>query len=242
MTTNKEWKITMISDTHTKHGLITRDLPGGDILMHSGDIASRGYLYEIENFLEWFNSLNNYKHKIFIAGNHDWGFADEPTKVGELLKKYPSITYLQDDYTIVEDNEKAPIKIYGSPWQPWFHNWAFNAHRGEDIKQHWDKIPSDIDVLITHGPAYGYLDRVNYRGPNLGCEELTKAIDRIKPKIHLCGHIHSGNGYESKDHDNDSRTYFFNASVLNEQYSYGYSPKTLEWNPTTNKMLFDKGF
>jgi len=69
-----KYKLTLISDTHNKHNRITQDLPGGDIILHCGDISSMGYEHEIEGFAHWFNKLDNYDHKIFIAGNHDWGF------------------------------------------------------------------------------------------------------------------------------------------------------------------------
>ena len=148
-------KITFISDTHTKHKQITHALTGGDVLIHSGDISSMGYEHEIAQFCKWFNEIDNYNHKIFIAGNHDWGFQDNVEKVMQIVNSYKTITYLQDDWVEIDG-----VKIYGSPWQPRFHNWAFNADRGEDIQQHWNKIPTDSDILITHGPAYGFVDRV----------------------------------------------------------------------------------
>ena len=74
---NKEiMRITLISDTHNKHKQITTDLPGGDLLVHSGDISSMGYEHEIREFCKWFNNIEGYTHKVFIAGNHDWGFQD----------------------------------------------------------------------------------------------------------------------------------------------------------------------
>lgn len=228
-------KITLISDTHSKHKQITQDLPGGDVLIHSGDISSMGYEHEIREFCKWFNSLNNYTHKIFIAGNHDWGFQDNPTKVKEILELYPNITYLQDDFVYVGEDSQDLIKIYGSPWQPRFHNWAFNADKGEDIKQYWDKIPNDTDILITHGPAFGYLDTVIDQGIPLGCEDLTNTISEIKPKIHVCGHIHSGYGYKIST---DGNVHFFNAAVLNEQYIYTQKPITFDWDKQTNEIIF----
>lgn len=229
-----KYKITLISDTHNKHNLITPDLLGGDILLHAGDISSMGYEHEIRNFCQWFSGFDNYTHKIFIAGNHDWGFEDNVTKVKEILSLYPEIEYLQDDMLVLGDDYQTALKIYGSPWQPRFYNWAFNADRGEDIKQHWDKIPNDVDILITHGPAYGFLDRVNDKGNSLGCEELTKAIERINPSIHVCGHIHSGNGYEKHN-----LTHMFNAAVLDEGYTYNYPPKSFEWDSKTNEINFE---
>jgi predicted phosphodiesterase len=225
-------RVTLISDTHTKHKSVTEDLPGGDIIIHAGDISSMGYQQELKDFFEWYSKVP-YAHKIFIAGNHDWGFENNPTETALMLENYPEIDYLQDDMYVLGEDYQTSIKIWGSPWQPRFYNWAFNADRGEDIKQHWDKIPNDVDILITHGPAHGVVDTVQYKMENLGCEELTKAIIRTQPKIHVCGHIHSGRGYAKV-----GTTHFFNASVLNEQYIYAYKPFTFNWNPETNEIEF----
>ena len=219
-------KITLISDTHNKHKQIEKDLIGGDILIHAGDISSMGKYNEIENFCKWFDSLSNYTTKIFIAGNHDFGFEKKYENTMKIVSSYKNIIYLQDDFVIIDG-----VKIYGSPWQPRFYDWAFNADRGEDIKKHWDKIPVDTDILITHGPAYGFLDTVIGEYKNLGCEELYRRIIEIKPKIHVSGHIHSGNGYKEF---ND--THFFNASVLDERYEYFYNPINIDWNVETNKI------
>lgn len=224
-------KITLISDTHNKHKLITDDLPGGDLLIHAGDISSMGYEHEIREFCKWYNSLDNYTNKVFIAGNHDWGFQINTEKVKEILDFYGNITYLQDNEVLV--GEKL-VSVYGSPWQPEFYNWAFNLPRkGDELKEKWDNIPSNTDILITHGPAYGYVDKVIGRVENLGCELLTERIKQIKPKIHVCGHIHSGYGYTF-----DGDTHYINASVLNESYVYYNRPLTIDWNPNTNEIEF----
>ena len=211
-------KITFISDTHTKHRHLTNDLPGGDILIHCGDISSRGYKNEIENFLGWFDGIKGYEYKIFIAGNHDFGFQDNPKECFELLKHYSSITYLQDNSIIIDG-----IKIYGSPWQPRFHNWAFNVNRGWDIAQKWEKIPQDTDILITHGPLLGILDITNI-SERVGCEDLYKKVMEIKPKVHAFGHIHSSYGMK----EIDGMT-FINASNLGEDYLYQNDPITLDF-------------
>ena len=127
------------------------------------------------------------------------------------------------------------VKIWGSPWQPEFYNWAFNLPRnGDELKAKWDMIPDDIDILITHGPAWGILDDVEgRRGYHLGCELLAERIKQIKPKIHICGHIHSGYG-----HYYDGHTHYFNAAVLNERYLYSHMPWNVDWNPITNEIVF----
>ena len=224
-------KITFISDTHNKHKFVTDDLPGGDLLIHAGDISSMGYEHEIREFCKWYNSLDNYTHKVFIAGNHDWGFQINTEKVKEILDFYGNITYLQDNEVLV--GEKL-VSVYGSPWQPEFYNWAFNLPRnGYELKEKWGNIPNNTDILITHGPAYGYVDKVIGRPENLGCELLTDRIKEIKPKIHVCGHIHTGYGYTF-----DGETHYINAAVLNESYNYHHKPLTIEWNPETNEIEF----
>ncbi len=227
-------KITFISDTHTKHNQITHDLPGGDLLVHGGDISSMGYKHEIQQFLKWFNNLDDYTHKIFIAGNHDWGFKDSPKMCQELLDFYDKVIYLEDNMELIGDDYESSVKIWGSPWQPEFCNWAFNLPRnGEELKHKWDLIPQDIDILVTHGPAYGKLDKIIGEYENLGCELLTERIKIIKPKIHVCGHIHSGYGYVF-----DGETHFINAAVLGETYQYHNKPLTVEWDKETNQVEF----
>ena len=227
-------KITFVSDTHNKHKQITSSLPGGDLLIHAGDISSMGYKHEIQQFCKWLNGLNNYTSVVFIAGNHDFGFENNPKETMEIVNSYKWITYLQDNHLSFGSDMENLVKIYGSPWQPEFHNWAFNLPRnGWELEQKWNDIPEDTDILITHGPAHGYLDTVVGRYENLGCELLVNRIKKIKPKIHVCGHIHSGYGYVF-----DGDTHFINASVLDEQYQYTQKPLTVEWDPVTNNLEF----
>jgi Icc-related predicted phosphoesterase len=231
-------RITVISDTHTKHGLIPlTDLPGGDLLIHAGDIMNSGYnKNDILDFCIWFHSLEQYDKKIFIAGNHDRMFENHPEGVEELLNIYFDIDYLQDEaYDLYDLDTDTSIKIYGSPWQPEFYAWAFNLPRNSlQLTAKWEAIPDNTDILITHGPAFGTLDTVAGRPwDNLGCNLLAERIAVIKPKIHVCGHIHSGYGYEFKD-----GTHFFNAAVLDEQYQYTQKPWNFEWQKETNSINF----
>jgi Icc-related predicted phosphoesterase len=226
--------ITFISDTHNKHKQCHFDLPGGDLLIHAGDISSMGYEHEIREFCAWYNKIVTYDHKVFIAGNHDWGFQDNSQKAMEIVNSYKTIDYLQDDLLCIGEGYEQMVKIWGTPWQPEFYNWAFNLPRnGTELQDKWDQIPLDTDILITHGPAFGKLDTVENTVANLGCELLIEKIKQIKPKIHVCGHIHSGNGYYF-----DGDTHYFNASVLNERYQYAYKPVTIDWNRETNEIKF----
>ena len=227
-------KITFISDTHTKHDKVNGFLPGGDILIHAGDLTGRGYLYEIDDFLKWFDKIDNYDTKIFIAGNHDFGFEDNPNQIKSLLTEYKTVDYLQDDLLLVGKGDyEDMVKVWGTPWQPEFHNWAFNLPRGEKLKEKWDMIPTNTDILITHGPPHGKLDYVPYSNMNVGCEELIKRVNEIKPKINVFGHIHEGYGYVF-----DGNTHFINAAVLNGRYEFQNKPINVLWDKYTNHLQF----
>jgi Icc-related predicted phosphoesterase len=201
-------KIVAIADTHNKHNLILPEHLSGDMIIHAGDISSTGSKLGVEAFLYWFDSLP-FKYKIFIAGNHDWYFDITPKKViKKLLKLYPNIIYLNDSGVTIEG-----FKIWGSPIQPWFYNWAFNRF-GESIQPHWDKIPANTEILITHGPARGYGDMTT-DGDFAGCPRLfSKIVSLQHLKLHICGHIHEGYGRRMLY----NQTEMINASVLDEQY------------------------
>lgn len=215
-------KITCISDTHNQHLHIPPDwLEGGDVLVHAGDVSGRGSLREVEEFLAWFNELP-YTHKIMIAGNHDFWFEKMSTfAVNEMLaEKYPNITYLNDSGVEIDG-----VKFWGSPVQPWFYDWAFNR-MGADICKHWDMIPLDTDVLITHGPMKGFLD-MTVRGVSTGCPYLLeKSAEMTNLKLFVCGHIHEAYGkFEFPDGG-----VFVNASTLNFNYQVQNKPIVVEIN------------
>lgn len=229
-------KIAFISDTHNKHKQIPEVyFEGIDMLIHAGDVSGRGYRNEILPFLDWYEAIP-VKYKIFISGNHDFYFEqavkDDKTKADleNILKNRPSIIYLNDSGVEIEG-----IKIWGSPVQPWFYNWAFNR-MGIDIQPHWDLIPSDTQLLITHGPIEGYLD-MTMSGDITGCPYLKETInDRLKElKLHVCGHIHEAYGKLVMADGN----VLLNASVLNYRYEMQNRPITMEWfNPDS----IDSGF
>ena len=232
-------RITFISDTHTKERNLR--LPGGDVLIHGGDIMNSGWNYhDIHDFLKWFQK-QNYDELIFIAGNHDRKFETDPLDVKSILEQYPLVTYLEDDWVIVGDGDPhdpnvKTAKIYGSPWQPEFYNWAFNLPRnGWELEQKWKDIPEDTDILVTHGPPQGHLDASGppWNQPNLGCELLRVRVDDLKPKIHVFGHIHGSAGYKEY-----GGTHFINASILNEDYVQVNDGVTIDWDPETNEVNF----
>lgn len=200
--------IIAISDTHGKHhGL---QVPSGDILIHAGDVSMRGSIEEVADFLAWFGSLPH-KHKIFIAGNHDFLFENQASLAQEMIPE--GVQYLENESIIVEG-----LNIWGSPITPYFHGMAFNAHRGEAIANVWEKIPAEVDVLVTHGPPADILDMTFFNG-RVGCVDLKEKLKEIKPRYHIFGHIHEDRGVEQV-----GDTIYINASVLNLRYQLHGDP------------------
>jgi Icc-related predicted phosphoesterase len=211
-------KIGMFSDTHSKHKQIftetdLNNIKDLDILLFAGDMTSRGSLLEVISFLDWLDNLETTATKIIIAGNHDFYFEQHPARAKELLSKYKSIHYLEESSITAHG-----LKIWGSPTNPIFFNWAFND-TDEVRKEKWLKIPKDTDIVLTHVPPYGILDKVKnwdirYNPePNVGCKELFFILKDIKPKLNCFGHIHEGRGIYVEDDIT-----FINASSLNENY------------------------
>jgi len=240
-------RITHISDTHNKHNQLNGLLPGGDLLIHSGDISSLGRETEVKRFVKWFNDINNYTNKIFIAGNHDMTFDREqllrdklahfegkteydtecaegkPAWLEELLGIHlrPNVFYLENNFVILDD-----VKIWGSPITPSFgYGWAFNKDRGYDINQIWNRIPNDTDIVITHGPIYGYCDRTNREGLNVGCDQLYHRLNEVRPQLHFSGHIHEAYGYRHTDWG-----YAFNGCNCDLSYLVNNKPMTFEYD------------
>lgn len=206
-------KLVCISDTHNQHNNVP--IPPGDVLIHAGDFTSGGSIKEIIDFDSWLASLPH-KWKVVIAGNHDLLFEKAPTLARSLV---PNAIYLQDQMTEIQG-----IKIYGTPWQPRFFDWAFNLDRGNEIRRKWDMIPEDIDVLVTHGPPYGILDQTII-GELVGCDDLLARIEIVKPKCHIFGHIHHSYGAMMGEGDN---TLHINASSLDERYKYKHPPFVID--------------
>lgn len=200
-------RIVAISDTHGLHGQLPK-LPDGDVLVHAGDFTYDAGQAALRSFLRWFES-QPHKRKVFIAGNHDWAFEKWNGPARAMVKELaPSADYLEDSGVEIDG-----IRFWGSPYQPEFCGWAFNRKRGPEIAHHWAKIPNGTDVLITHGPPKGILDISGFDNESCGCADLLEAVNRIKPKLHVFGHIHHGYGQKVID-----GTTFINASICNERY------------------------
>lgn len=214
-------KILLFSDTHGKHGELK--IEGEyDIAFFSGDAGTYRSPYQNEagilNFIEWYSSLKNIKHKVWIAGNHctsiEHGLID-----AKKLSEEKGLIYLQHESIEIEG-----LKIFGSPYTPRFgYGWAFNVDRGESMKRYWSEIPDDTEFLIVHGPPYGILDAV-MSGERVGCEDMIERINNLKNlKLVQYGHIHEDYGHELI---ND--VHYINASVLNLRYELQNKPFIFE--------------
>jgi Icc-related predicted phosphoesterase len=181
----KTLKLTFISDTHNR----TPELPGGDILIHCGDLTEYGYRVEVIKQLNYLNEqLDKYKYVVVIPGNHDFWIEKYPEKFKEAAWAGGLIPLIN------EGIELEGLNFYGSPATPAYHDWAFNYNVGEIMKI-WERIPSNTDVLITHGPPDGILDTTMFGGgKHAGCVELREKVAELKPLIHAFGHIHEQGG------------------------------------------------
>lgn len=188
--------IVCISDTHGHHDITV--VPAGDILIHAGDLTKFGELDEVDSFNAWLGTLAH-PHKVVVAGNHDWCFQRYPQ---EARRRLPNALYLQD-----EAAELAGLKFYGSPWQPWFLDWAFNLPRGPELAAKWALIPADTDVLVTHGPPEGIGDLTKH-WYHVGDADLRHRVQQVRPKLHVFGHIHEAAGVCRVD-----QTLFVNAAT-----------------------------
>lgn len=191
-----------LSDTHSKHHELG-NLPPADIIVHSGDISFAGSENEVMDFIEWFGALP-YKHKIFIAGNHD------NCLFGANIDGLPqNCFYLCNSSVTIQG-----VKFYGTPM---FMEDVILGDYDANIL----KIPIDTNVLISHQPPYGILDcsaDINYGDPN-----LLQIVSKVQPKYHLFGHIHDAYGVEKSEH-----TTFVNSAILNENYQLKNEPVLLK--------------
>ncbi|KAF8876847.1 Metallo-dependent phosphatase [Infundibulicybe gibba] len=210
----EEWtRFVCLSDSHSR----TFEVPDGDVLLHGGDLTNTGTLAEFRKTIEWLCSLPH-KRKIIIAGNHDLTLDSEWydcnyvrwhsregkqdfQSIMDLLKGPDAVdaglVYLQDEeYKFQAKPGGKWWSVYGADglhgqWSPEFYNWAFSYKR-ENAEGIMSKIPK-TDILLTHGPPYGIFDRIT-QGADVGCPNLRAHLSRLRPRLHLVGHIHEARG------------------------------------------------
>lgn len=210
-------KVVAISDLH---GQLPK-IPECDLLLIAGDICP---VWEHDVFFQqhWLKHVFNPWLKeqpanwvVACWGNHDWIGVEFPNIELEC-------TVLTDAGSIIYHGDKS-YRIWGTPWQRRFHDWAFNLDEPE-LNLKYEAIP-ECDIIISHGPAYGYGDRAPRKGgyERVGSMVFTKRIDEIKPKLVVTGHIHSDPGIWTR-----GGTIICNATMVNEQYQMVYEPRVFE--------------
>lgn len=208
-------RIAFISDTHG-HKVA---LPDADVLVHCGDALLHGTEKEFLNFIRWIDRAAKHEYILYVPGNHDFYVQENPEKAIRLAESI-DMTLLIDRAVVIKDT-----KFYGSPWQPWFHDWAYNFASwddGSEARSKWAEIPQDTDVLITHGPPRDMRDETE-EGERVGCPHLCDRVLAVKPKIHAFGHIHEGYGSTR-----EGETWYVNASTCNRRYAPVNAPITVD--------------
>lgn len=204
-------KICCISDTHERQDQLV--IPRCDLLLHAGDMTMRGDARAIEDFNRWCTGLieRGVARKIVcIAGNHDFLFERAPAHARRLLS---ASTYLEDSGA-----EWEGVRIWGTPWQPWFYDWAFNLRTEQELAERFEAIPEGTDILISHGPPLGILDETT-NGERAGSSALLDRIRRVRPKHVVFGHIHEGYGVLEQE-----GIMFVNASSCDVRYKLANPP------------------
>jgi Icc-related predicted phosphoesterase len=206
-------KIVAISDTHNKHNKLI--IPKCDLLIHAGDWSFQGKESEVRNFAKWLDKQTQCENIVVIPGNHELEFEKQlPLSKTWFQKECPWAHLLIEEEVIING-----IKIFGSPIQPEFCNWAWNRYP-EGLIKAWNKIPDDTNILISHGPPYDILDKTTYangdpRPEPLGCSFLLHRIKQLKDlSLHFFGHIHWQGG-QTVNKDGVS---YFNAAICDELY------------------------
>lgn len=217
--------LVLISDTHGQHRSV--DLPVGDVLIHSGDLTLAGERDVALDFVSWL-AEQPFRHKIFVAGNHD-NWAEHNSAELRNYSERLGVHYLQDSSVDIDG-----VRFWGSPYTPEFMDWSFMLANEATAARHWQQMPDNVDVVITHGPPAGVLDELLPGGElnsecnsgnngfdtssdlirrNVGCRALAARIAKVSPRIHIFGHIHEAYGSHHV-----GGTHFINASCMNTRY------------------------
>lgn len=210
-------KICIISDTHNQHKKL--NITECDVLIHCGDATPFGEEHQLFKFFAWM-SEQPAKHKVFVAGNHDFDVEHRTAFWKEHCSSL-GIILLQNEAATI-----AGLKMYGTADQPMFCDWAFNRN-GTQLEMSYAQIPEGLDILITHCPPYGLLDMVHFANGDpkmrVGSMHLYTEVMRAAPKIHCFGHIHSDYGYKEFN-----GTKFYNAALCDEMNSLSHEPWSFE--------------
>jgi len=238
-------KIVAISDTHTKHAKVT--IPECDVLIHAGDSTWTGKFGEVVDFVSWLRE-HPAKRIIVIAGTHELTLDRYHRKfdpsIRDLVARDPfdRITYLENQSVTIDG-----VKFYGTPYTPWFHDWAFNGvETGTQpfssmaipkLRDIYNYADEDTDVLVCHGPAFGCADVKPGENGNdderLGSTDLLRRTQQLKKlKLLICGHIHEARGFVELQ-----GKLYANVATLDRDYETARPPVVFEVNENTAQIL-----
>lgn len=201
--------IALISDTHQYHDTV--EVPPCDILIHAGDYSSYGDMNELIKFNQWLGTLDQAKNIVCIDGNHDI-FAYKSHSTARAL--FSNAIYLRDELVEVQG-----LKIWGSPWSKKFGNWAYMTSE-EELLVKYQRIPEGVDILISHQPAYGILDKVENAGSVGSISLRDEVFNRIKPRLVTAGHLHLNGGLTKTEQG----IIFANSAICDEDYNPSREP------------------
>ena len=219
-------KACFISDTHLRD----IDLPEADILFHCGDYLMKGDYYEWVENVSWLKRERpKFKYWVTTMGNHDIYVAKNAHTVGKYLAEELGI-----DFLLNSSIERLGLNIYGSPCVPWISGRWVWEYSSTQIEEQWVKIPEGLDILLTHGPPFGILDKsIRPSGElsrSFGCpslrEKLIGGMDS-PPKIHAFGHIHKA-PEQDKVYSNYGITKFINCALLDDHYKQVNDPIVMD--------------
>ena len=198
-------RILHISDTHGLHCKLNT-LPDADVIVHSGDFTLNGTDNEALDFIEWFCD-SPYKHKIFIAGNHDGCMMDAS------LDGLPeNVHYLADSGVSIDG-----VYFYGVPM------FCGNVNGKTQEVERCDSIPNNVDILISHRPPLGILDGGEER--HFGSVSILSCINEIRPRLNLFGHVHNGYGMMKW-----KNIVFSNACIVDDDYNITNNPRVIDYS------------
>jgi Icc-related predicted phosphoesterase len=208
-------KVVAISDLH---GYLP-EIPECDLLLIAGDICpvtnhklffQKFWLKTV--FADWVKAQPA-KYVVACWGNHDWIGVEEPHPHAPCC-----CSFLTDE--CAEIRHYGTYRIYGMPWQKRFCDWAFNLDEPQ-LSMKYEAIPDGVDIIISHGPAYGYGDKTPRE--RTGSMAFLKRIDEIKPKLVVTGHIHCDPGIWKR-----GDTIICNATLLDDNYRVANEPRVFE--------------
>lgn len=202
--------MTRILATSDLHGYLP-EIPECDILIVAGDVCPDSSVPDQrywlrEHFRRWLQRVPA-RYIVGIAGNHDFVFQKAETHSLNL----PWI-YLQDAAVEIEG-----LKFYGLPWVPNLIRWAFYATK-EELAQRYNKVPKDTDIVISHGPPWGYGDFSEMGHMHVGARQANNMLERVKPKAYVCGHIHEAAGYYDYQPQHGNEIGIWNVAYVDIMY------------------------